>query len=58
MEFLNFATGKIALLANFERPIAFAPIADGLTVSPDGRSILYTQFEQAGSELMLVEDFR
>jgi hypothetical protein len=29
-----------------------------LTVSPDGQCILYTQVEQGGSELMLVEKFR
>ena len=58
LQFLNFATGKIALLANFDRPIAVGSNAtDGLAVSPDGRSILYTQFEQAGSELILVENF-
>ena len=30
----------------------------GLDVSPDRRWIVYTQFEQAGSELMLVDGFR
>jgi hypothetical protein len=30
----------------------------GVSVSPDGRWILYTQFDQAGSELMLMENFR
>jgi hypothetical protein len=28
------------------------------TVSPDGRWLLYTLLDQAGSELMLVENFR
>lgn len=57
LEFLSFATGKITPLANFERPIAVGAFS-GLAVSPDPRLILYTQFEQAGSELMLVENFR
>jgi Tol biopolymer transport system component len=30
----------------------------GLTASPDGRSVPYTQYDQAGSDLMLVENFR
>jgi eukaryotic-like serine/threonine-protein kinase len=57
LQFLSFATDKIKPLANFERPIALGALG-GLAVSPDGRWILYTQFEQAGSELMLVENFR
>jgi eukaryotic-like serine/threonine-protein kinase len=57
LQFLNFATGKIRLLANVDRPIALDPIG-GVAVAPDGRSILYTQVDQAGSELMLVENFR
>ena len=57
LQFLSFATGKVAPLANFDRPIGVGPF-NGLAVSPDARSILYTQFEQAGKELMLVENFR
>jgi len=30
----------------------------GVSVSHDGRWILYTEFDQAGSELMLVQNFR
>jgi Tol biopolymer transport system component len=29
-----------------------------LSVSPDGRWILYTQVDQAGSDLILVDNFR
>jgi hypothetical protein len=29
-----------------------------LSISPDGRWVLYTQMDQAGSDLMLVENYR
>ena len=57
LEFLNFATGKIRTLANVDRSIFNINYA-GLAVSPDGQSILYTQIEQAGTELMLMENLR
>jgi Tol biopolymer transport system component/predicted Ser/Thr protein kinase len=56
LQFFSFATNKIRVLANFDRPIALGP-GGGLSVSPDGRWILCTHFVQAGSELMLVENF-
>jgi Tol biopolymer transport system component len=49
----EFATAKIRKLLAVERKVAW-----GLTVSPDGRSILYTQVDEVGSDLMLVENFR
>jgi Tol biopolymer transport system component len=49
----EFATGKIKTLLTIERQI-FLSIA----VSPDGRTILYPQIDEAGSDLMLVENFR
>jgi hypothetical protein len=53
IQFLNTTTGKIQRIASLEKP----PGA-GLTVSPDRRWILYAQLDQAGSDLMLVENFR
>jgi hypothetical protein len=47
-----FATGEIETVARLEGEMAF-----GLTVSPDGRWLLCSRFEQRGSDLMLVEDF-
>ncbi len=51
IQFLNTATGTIRRVASLEKPIF------GLTVSPDRRWLLYTQEDQAGSDLMLVENF-
>ena len=56
LQFLSFATNKIRPVANFEKPLAMVALG-GLSVSPDGRWILYTEFDQAGSELMLVDKF-
>jgi Tol biopolymer transport system component len=56
LQFLNFATNQIKTLASFEKPLDLGSLG-GLAVSADGKWILYTQVEQAGSELMLVENF-
>ena len=29
-----------------------------MTVSPEGQTILYSQYDESGSDLMLVENFR
>jgi Tol biopolymer transport system component len=51
--FFSFATGQIKPIAVFEKVAGY-----GIAVSPDRRSILYTQLDQQGSDLMLVEHFR
>jgi Tol biopolymer transport system component/predicted Ser/Thr protein kinase len=56
IEFLDLATGKIKPVARLEKP--GRPGGLGLTVSPDGRWILYSPFDQEGSDIMLVENFR
>jgi Tol biopolymer transport system component len=35
-----------------------APVGDGITVSPDERSIVYSQIDHSGSDLFLVENFK
>jgi Tol biopolymer transport system component len=54
INFLSFATGKIRPVATTDSRAG----GGGLTLSPDGRWILYAQLDQSASELMLVENFR
>jgi Tol biopolymer transport system component/DNA-binding winged helix-turn-helix (wHTH) protein len=52
IDYLNFATGEI-------RSVIKAPRPDlGLTISPDGRYLLFVQVDSVGDDLMLVENFR
>jgi len=52
IEFLDFATGKVSAFFQPERQMTV-----GLSLSPDGRHLLFPQHESSGSDLMLVEDF-
>jgi dipeptidyl aminopeptidase/acylaminoacyl peptidase len=58
IQFLSFATNQIRPVASFENPIDVSGSVSGLALSPDRRWMLFTQWDQAGSELMLVENFR
>ena len=52
----SFTTRKVSRVAAVERdPLKGLP---GLTVSPDGRSILYSQADKNISDIMMVENFR
>ena len=51
--FLNLATRKTTIVAKTERPTFVI-----LSLSPDERYLLFTQVDQSGSDLMLVENFR
>jgi eukaryotic-like serine/threonine-protein kinase len=52
IQFLSFATEKMKTVA----PISYPD--EGLCVSPDGRFLLFSQHDESGSDLMLVENFR
>jgi Tol biopolymer transport system component len=49
----DFATGKSRKLLTIERAVS-----TGIAVSPISKTILYPQIDEAGSDLMLVENFR
>jgi hypothetical protein len=53
IQFLSFATPKVKTVA----PMS-GPTSEGLSVSPDGGFSLFSQLDEAGSDLMLVENFR
>jgi Tol biopolymer transport system component len=50
---LEFVSGKIRKILRTERNLADS---GSLAVSPDGRTILYGQIDEAGSDLMMVEN--
>jgi Tol biopolymer transport system component len=53
LSFYDSPTGKTRKIMTIENPKAFL-----FGISPDGRTILYHQFDERGSDLMLVENFR
>jgi YD repeat-containing protein len=55
IEFFNFATRKVTTVATLDKPLSHSD--PGLTVAPNGRSLLFAQMDQSGSDLMLVENF-
>lgn len=53
IEFLNFATGKLTPITTIDKPFN-----SGLSISPDGRWLIYSQLDRAGRDIMLMENFR
>ena len=58
LKLYSFATHQAALLRQFSKDTRVDTESTTLSVSPDGRWILYTQYDHAGSDLMLVENFQ
>ena len=56
IRFYSLATRRITTLATVEKaPLDLQP---GLTLSPDGRWLLYAQRDQIINDIMLMENFR
>jgi eukaryotic-like serine/threonine-protein kinase len=59
MQSYSFSSGRSTTLYEFPRGTNLDNSSNtAISVSPDGRWILYTQIDQAGSNLVLVENFR
>ena len=56
IEFFSFATGKVRLITTPEKNIPGGSRC--LAVSPDGRWLIWTQTDQGGTDIMLMENFR
>jgi tricorn protease-like protein len=53
IRFVNFYTGQ-----NYPIVAAKRPFHSGMSVSPDSRYIIFDQYDETGSDLMLVQNFR
>ena len=54
--FYSFAGAEVNEVFRTEKEVPTGFL--GLSVSPDGKWLLYTQGDQFGSDIMLVENFR
>lgn len=53
INYLHFKSGRVTQVAKLEKPIFF-----GLTVSPDGRSLIYSQWERYEHDILVMKNFR
>jgi len=53
VRFRDAQTGQTTDILKISKPVDL-----GLALSPDGRTLLFTQVDYSGQDLMLVENFR
>jgi Tol biopolymer transport system component/tRNA A-37 threonylcarbamoyl transferase component Bud32 len=58
LKLYRFDTGTVAMLREFSKDAKIGSLDTSISVSSDGRWVLYTQLEESGSELTLVQDYR
>ena len=58
VQFYNFSSRHSTMLYEFPPGTKLDTFSTAISVSSDGRWILYTQLDQSGSNLVLVENFR
>src|SRR4030095_16967505 len=56
IEFFSFATSRVSLLMSLEKGLPDTTSA--LSVSPDGRLLIWTQLDQISSDITLMNGFR
>jgi Tol biopolymer transport system component/DNA-binding winged helix-turn-helix (wHTH) protein len=58
LRYFDFATKKITKIINLPRPQVFSGgSAGGISISADGKTILYTQTDSMQAEIMMVDNF-
>jgi Tol biopolymer transport system component len=58
LKFYRFATRQLETFKEFSKDTRLDLDSTAFSVSPDGRWIIYTQYDQASSDLMLMENYR
>jgi len=56
IKFFNFSTGTEKTIAEIDR--IMPSNVSGMTISPDGKWLLFPLYSQRGSDLMMIENFR
>jgi Tol biopolymer transport system component/serine/threonine protein kinase len=58
LKFYSFTTRQVSVFKEFSRDTRLDLDSTAFSVSPDGQWIIYTQLDQASSDLMLMENYR